>query len=272
VGKKSAHFTVRSKGRLLRVHGTVAQEIGLAIVSGRLKPGEVLDNEIEAANLRKVSRNTYREAMRMLVAKGLVVSRTRTGTRVSEVSEWNVLDPDVLAWTFSGTPRPAVIHALFELRSVVEPAAAALAAARRRPRQLEQMKNALAEMRSRTLKTPEGRMADSAFHAALLESTFNPFVVSLTKGVTGAITALTEFKLRLRRVMRDPVVDHERVYEAIVAKDAPAAREAMNNLIRLAILDMPSKQRPKPPPGAGGSGSSLFALLQSDDRDRGGSD
>jgi DNA-binding FadR family transcriptional regulator len=261
VGKKSAYYTVRSKGRPLRVNGTVAQEIGMAIVSGKLKPGEVLDNEVEAAHLRKVSRNTYREAMRMLVAKGLIVSRTRTGTRVSEISEWNVLDPDVLAWTFSKSPRPEVIHALFELRSVVEPAAAALAAARRRPRQLELMKNALAEMKARTLNTPEGRAADSAFHAALLESTFNPFVVSLTKGVTGAITALTEFKLRLARVLRDPVPDHEQVYEAILAKDSQAAREAMNNLIRLAILDMPSKQRPKPPPGAGGPGSALFSLL-----------
>jgi DNA-binding FadR family transcriptional regulator len=244
VVKKSANYTVRSKGRPLRVNGTVAREIGLAIVSGKLKPGEVLDNEVVAANRRKISRNTYREAMRMLVAKGLVVSRTRTGTRVSEISEWNVLDPDVLAWTFSGTPRPAVIHALFELRSVVEPAAAALAAARRRPRQLELMREALAEMKARTLQTPEGRAADGAFHAALLESTFNPFVVSLTRGVTGAITALTEFKLRLARVLRDPVPDHERVYEAIAAKDSHAAREAMNDLIRLAILDMPRKQRP----------------------------
>jgi DNA-binding FadR family transcriptional regulator len=261
VGNKSANYTVRSQGKLLRVHGTVARDIGLAIVSGTLKPGQVLDNEIDAASLLKVSRNTYREAMRMLVAKGLVVSRTRTGTRVSEISEWNVLDPDVLAWTFSGTPRPEVIHALFELRGVVEPAAAALAAARRRPTQLAQMKQALAVMKARTLQTPEGRAADGEFHAALLQSTFNPFVVSLTKGVTGAITALTEFKLRLARVLRDPVPDHEQVYEAIAAKDSRAAREAMNNLIRLAILDMPSKHRPKPPRGAGGAGSALFTLL-----------
>ncbi len=255
----------------MRVNGTVAQEIGRAIVSGKLKPGEVLDNEIEAAGRRKISRNTYREAMRMLIAKGLIVSRTRTGTRVSEISDWNVLDPDVLAWTFSGTPRLAVIHALFELRSVVEPAAAALAAARRRPHQLELMKQALAQMRARTLHSPEGRAADGAFHAALLQSTFNPFGISLTKGVTGAITALTEFKLRQARVLRDPIPDHERVYEAILAKDSRAAREAMNNLIRLAILDMPSKQRPKPPAGAGDTGSSLFALLQPDER-RGGRD
>jgi DNA-binding FadR family transcriptional regulator len=265
MSRKSAHFAVRAQGNLLRVHGTVAREIGMAIVSGMLKPGQPLDGEIEAASSRKVSRNTYREALRMLVAKGLIVSRTRTGTRVSEIAEWNVLDPDVLAWTFSGTPRPAVIHALFELRSVVEPAAAALAAGRRRPRQLELMKRALAEMKAQTLNTPAGRAADSAFHAALLESTFNPFVVSLSRGVTGAITALTEFKLRLAHVLRDPVADHEAVYQAILAQDPQAAREAMNNLIRLAILDIPVKHRPRPPQGAGGAGSALFALLAPED-------
>jgi DNA-binding FadR family transcriptional regulator len=234
------------KKKLLRVHATVAQEIGLAIVSGKLAPGQLLEGEVQAANHRKVARNTYREAMRILVAKGLVVSRTRTGTRVNEIADWNVLDPDVLAWTFSATPRPEVIHGLFELRSMVEPSAAALAAVRRQSGQLQRMKRALAQMKAKTLDTPEGRLADEEFHAALLESTFNPFVTSLTKGVTAAITALTEFKLRLAGGIRDPIPDHESVYAAIAAKNPTAARDAMNELIRLAILDMPKNQRPKP--------------------------
>ena len=244
---RKTNVTVRSKQKLLRVHGTVAQDIGRAIVSGELEPGELLDSEIEAAHRLSVSRNTYREAMRMLVAKGLVVSRTRTGTRVSEISEWNVLDPDVLSWTFSGTPRPEVINALFELRSLMEPSAAALAAVRRRPMHIEKMARALREMTARTLETPEGRRADGEFHAALLASTFNPFVISLTRGVTAAINALTEFKIRITPTLRDPVRDHERVFDAIVAQDPTAARAAMNNLIRLAILDMPADQRPALP-------------------------
>lgn len=260
MGTKAANFTVRSRRKLLRVHGTVAQEIGLAIVSGDLKPGQVLDNEIEAASHRNISRNTYREAMRILVAKGLVTSRPRTGTRVSEIHEWNVLDCDVLTWTFSGTPRPEVIHGLFELRGVVEPAAAALAAVRRRPNQLDRMARALAVMKAKTLHEPEGRAADEEFHAALLESTFNPFVISLTKGVTAAITALSEYKLRITRMRRDPVPDHRRVFDAIDARDANEAREAMEDLIRFAILDMPSEQRPRPSAGVVAARSAyLFA-------------
>ncbi|HEU4591082.1 MAG TPA: FadR/GntR family transcriptional regulator [Steroidobacteraceae bacterium] len=235
---------IRTHRKLLRVHGTLAQEIGADIVSGVLNPGEVLDNEVEASSRLGVSRNTYREAMRILAAKGLISSRTRTGTRVCDVAEWNLLDPDVLSWMFSRVPRPELIHGVFELRSVVEPAAAALSARRRKQRHLDQMRTALDAMSRHTLQTPEGREADGSFHAALLQSTGNPFIISLTKGVTAAVDALTHFKLRLTKVVRDPVPDHELVYDAIAAKDPEAARDAMLKLIRLAILDMPKDQRP----------------------------
>ena len=185
--------------------------------------------------------------MRILTAKGLLISRTRTGTRVSAVAEWNLLDPDVLYWMFSGIPRPELIHGIFELRAIVEPAAASLAAKRRKQHHLDQMRRALDAMLLHTLDDPEGREADKSFHAALLASTCNPFIISLTNGVTAAVNALTEFKLRLARITRDPVPDHVRVYDAIAAKDAEAARTAMIELIRLAILDMPVRQRPTPP-------------------------
>jgi DNA-binding FadR family transcriptional regulator len=232
------------------VYGTIAREIGLAIVSGKLRPGQVLDGEIEASAGRKVSRTAYREAIRILSAKGLIRSRPRTGTRVSNISEWHLLDPDLLAWMFSGMPRPEVIHGLFELRTIVEPAAAALAAQRRNSGHVDDMRRALDEMARHTLHRPEGREADKAFHAALLAGTANPFVISLTNGVTAAVEALTLFKLRLARNDRDPVPDHLRVYDAIASKDPEAARDAMNRLIRLAIADMPVKQRPRRPSGS----------------------
>jgi len=238
--------SVPSNQKGLRVNGALARDIGLAIVSGRLRPGRILDGEVEASSERKVSRTTYREAIRILGAKGLLTSRTRTGTRVSEITEWNLLDLDVLSWMFSKTPRPELIHGVFELRTVVEPAAASMAATRRKQQHLDQMRRALDEMTFHTLNKPEGREADKAFHAALLAATGNPFIASLTNGVTAAVNALTLFKQRLAKTTRDPVPDHLRVYGAIAAKDPDAARAAMIDLIRLAILDMPATQRPKP--------------------------
>jgi DNA-binding FadR family transcriptional regulator len=240
------------------VHGAVAREIGILIVSGQLRPGHVLDGEIEASSRRRISRTAYREAIRILSAKGLIHSRPRTGTRVSELAAWQLLDPDVLAWVFSEVPGPEVLHGLYELRTIVEPAAAALAATRRTQAQLANMRSALDAMTSHTLHKMEGREADKAFHAALLAATGNPFIISLTNGVTAAVNALTEFKLRLARIERDPVPDHLRVFDAIAAKDAEAARDAMVKLIRLAVLDVPVRQRPRLPSGATLSASAYF--------------
>jgi DNA-binding FadR family transcriptional regulator len=135
----------------LRVHGSIARELGLSIVSGRLRPGHVLAGEIEASEKRHVSRTAYREAIRILCAKGLIHSRPRTGTRVSRISDWHLLDPDVLDWLFRGDPKPEVIHGIFELRTLVEPAAAALAAARRSQAHLTEMRRALDAMTLHTL-------------------------------------------------------------------------------------------------------------------------
>jgi DNA-binding FadR family transcriptional regulator len=230
----------------LRLHGTIARDLGVLIVSGRYRAGHVLDGEVEASEQRKVSRTAYREALRILAAKGLVHSRPRVGTRVSPLENWHLLDPDVLSWAFSGEPEPEVLHGLFELRTIVEPAAAALAATRRNQKHLDSMRRALDGMTLHTLNVEEGRIADKEFHAALLRATANPFIVSLTNGVTAAVNALTEFKQRIAPLKRDPAPDHWRVYDAIAAKDADGARVAMTELIRLAIMDTPIKQRPKP--------------------------
>jgi len=235
--------------KTLRIHGAIARDVGLAIVSGKHRPGHVLEGEVEASLRLRISRTAYREAVRILAAKGLVNSRPRVGTRVSAVEDWHLLDPDVLSWAFSGEPEPEVLHGLFELRSIVEPAAAALAATRRKAKHLDSMRTALDAMSKHTLSVEAGRLADQQFHAALLTATNNPFIVSLTKGVTAAVTALTEFKQRIAPLKRDPVPDHLRVYDAIASKDAEGARSAMNELIRLAIMDTPTKQRPKPATG-----------------------
>ena len=250
--KKSRVPAVASSGgapgrRALRLHGSIARDIGVAIVSGRFRPGQVLEGEVEASVQRRVSRTAYREAVRILAAKGLVHSRPRVGTRVSALEEWHLLDPDVLSWVFSGEPEQETIHGVFELRSIVEPAAAALAATRRTQVHLDRMRGALDEMSRYTLHVEAGRNADKEFHAALLLATANPFIVSLTNGVTAAVDSLTEFKQRIAPLKRDPIPDHLRVYDAIAAKDSEGARVAMAELIRLAIMDMPIKQRPRAP-------------------------
>src|SRR4051812_22407232 len=245
--KKKAARGIAAHWKTLRIHGAIARDVGLDIVSGKHRPGHVLEGEVEASLRLKISRTAYREAVRILSAKGLVHSRPRVGTRVSAVEEWHLLDPDVLSWIFTAEPSAEVLHGVFELRGIVEPAAAALAATRRNQYHLDRMRRALDAMSKHTLATDEGRIADKDFHAALLLATGNPFIVSLTNGVTAAVDALTEFKLRIAPLKRDASPDHWRVYDAVAAKDAERARAAMTELIRLAIMDTPVKQRPRGP-------------------------
>ena len=221
-----------------RIHGSVARALGIEIVSGKRAPGTLLGGEIEASEALGISRTAYREAIRILAAKGLIESRPKAGTRITPRVKWNMLDPDVLAWMFEGDPGREFIVALFELRGIVEPAACALAAARRSDEDLAAMDEALAEMGKKRLKSAEGRAADQRFHAAILAAARNEPLAALGSTVGAAVGWTTRFKQRVKARPRDPMPDHKAVLEAIRAGDGDAARSAMNELLRLALEDM----------------------------------
>lgn len=248
VSGRSEGPDARARRKSLRLHGMVARDLGILIVSGRYKPGDLLDGEIEASDRLNVSRTAYREAVRILAAKGLVEVRPKIGTRISPREKWHLLDPDVLSWIFKYEPDEDLLESLFELRKIVEPAAAELAAKRRSADQVERMGEALETMAEHTLASEIGRVADQDFHTALLEATANPFLVSLTSSVAAAVAWTTIFKQRRQPLQRDPIPDHRRVYEAIADADPSAARQAMADLVDMALLDttMAPKVRPRP--------------------------
>ncbi|APX67325.1 FadR/GntR family transcriptional regulator [Sphingomonas sp. gentR] len=225
----------RGTGR--RLHGAIAHKLGAAIVSGEYRPGDTLSGEVAFSEALDVSRSAYREAVQVLSAKGLVESRPKTGTRVLPRSRWNLLDPDVLAWAFSGEPDIHFVRSLFELRAIVEPAAARLAAERRDKTDLKDMRDALGAMRRHTLATDAGRAADRDFHNAVLSATRNDALVVLSASIGAAVAWTTQFKQRSRALPRNPVPDHVKVYDAIAAGDVEAAGEAMRLLVDLALED-----------------------------------
>jgi DNA-binding FadR family transcriptional regulator len=220
-----------------RLHGIIARDVGIGIIAGRHLPGEVLPGEVDYAEQYGVSRSALREAMRMLAAKGLVESRPKTGTKVCPTSRWNLLDPEVLGWMFEAEPNWDFIRGLFELRLIVEPAAAELAAVRRSGEDLARMGHALQEMARHGLAGPKGQDADQAFHSAIIEATRNAPLASLSSSITAAVSWTTIFKQRKRRLPRDPLPEHRAVYAAIANGDGPAARQAMSELVRCALED-----------------------------------
>ena len=225
----------RGPGR--RLHGALAHKLGTAILSGQYAPGEVLPGEVVFAEELKVSRSAYREAIQVLTAKGLVASRPKAGTRVLGRERWNLLDPEVLAWAFTGEPDVALVRDLFELRSVIEPAAAQLAAQRRTKDDIRAMREALAAMRRHTLTTDAGRAADRDFHDAILRATGNKAMTVLSASIGAVVNWTTQFKLRTRDLPRNPIPDHARVLDAIAAGDADEAAAAMAVLVDLALED-----------------------------------
>ncbi len=221
-----------------RIHGPIARKLGIDIVGGRRKPGDHLDGEIEASGEFGISRTAYREAIRILAAKGLVESRPKVGTRVTPRGRWNLLDPDVLAWSFEGKPDPQFVVDLFELREVIEPAAAALAATRRNAADVAEMRDALDGMRRHGLGNESGRAADQRFHRAILAAARNEPLAALASSVGAAVRWTTKFKQSRPGKPRDPLPEHVRVFDAIEAGDADAARAEMAGLLRLALEDM----------------------------------
>lgn len=222
----------------LRIHQALARRIGTAILFGKHQPGDSLGTEIDLSAAFKVSRTAYREAMRILTAKGLVESRPKAGTQITPRSRWNLLDPDILAWMFSGKPDETFVRDLFELRGLIEPAAAAFAAERRTQKHVTEMHDALQEMRTYGLKTERGRAADQQFHRTLLEAAGNEPLASLASSVGAAVTWTTFFKQRHRTSPRDAIPDHERVLRAIEDGDSGRARREMEALLSEALVDM----------------------------------
>lgn len=108
----------------------VVDELGRAIAVGELAEGTVLPIEADLARNLGVSRTVAREALKSLAARGMVRARPKAGTRVEPRERWSALDPDVIRWRLQGEDRVGYLKSLLELRILVEPSAARLAAER----------------------------------------------------------------------------------------------------------------------------------------------
>src|SRR5690606_28210460 len=94
----------------------VVNLIGQRIISGHYKAGEKLPVENQLCMEFGVSRPIMREATKVLMAKGLVVSKPKVGTTVKSKSCWNLLDPDVIDWTIQSLPAQDFLDMLFDVR------------------------------------------------------------------------------------------------------------------------------------------------------------
>lgn len=222
-----------------RLHGSVAHRIAADIIKGILQPGSLLPNEENASASYGVSRSAYREAIRTLAAKGLVRALPKVGTRITERLEWQILDPDVLAWHFELEASDGFIRTLFELRKIVEPNAAALVAMRRTDEQLSKLADALARMARMNPRTGTWLNAIVSFHKVILTACGNEAVASLWPAIQTTLRWSVKLQMMLPTLVleHDPVADHARVLEKIASQNAEGAVLEMALLIDSSLRD-----------------------------------
>jgi DNA-binding FadR family transcriptional regulator len=209
----------------------VAGSVGRRIVSGQYRPGETLPTEPRIQEEFGVSRTAVREAIRLLSAKGLTVSRPKIGTRIRPISDWNMLDPDVLRWHVDQQPSEEFIHHLFEMREIIEPAAASRACERATPEEIAVIGAAMEGIQNEARGSPQQIRADINFHMAILEGSRNPMLRSVGALIQSALEIT--FSLGWRTVMADDaVLQHRAVYDAIRQRNGEAAFLAMRRLLR----------------------------------------
>lgn len=220
------------------IHHAIARQLGSAILSGELRPGDRVGGEHAQSRNFGVSRPAYREAIRKLLAKGLLETRPKSGSHVAPRRRWNLLDPEVIEWMFAGKPDLRFIQDLLELRALVEPAAAALAAARRSERELEDMRTAIDTMAACGLQSPQGQDADRQFHNSMLSASGNEAFASLSRSIEAAVKWITVYRQRLDLWQSELVDEHRAVFEGIAASEPEKARKAMEDLLGTTLANV----------------------------------
>ena len=199
-------------------------QVGVSIVRGELEQGELLPEDGLVAE-PSVSRTVVREAIKVLAAKGLVESRPKTGTRVRPRSDWNLLDPDVLAWQLEAGPTREFLEDALELRRMIEPGAARLAAARATDVEIEALEQALAAM-SEAKDIDAWIEPDVLFHSILVRAARNELLERLSPIVSAMLRTLFMVSSRPPRTFARALPLHQAIIDAIRAHDADLAEAA----------------------------------------------
>jgi GntR family transcriptional regulator, transcriptional repressor for pyruvate dehydrogenase complex len=210
--------------RTARLYEQIVQQIEESILNGELEPGDQLPAERDLAQHFGVSRTAVREAVKTLREKGLVEAYSGRGTFITDGTSQAVRQSLDLMVKI-GQPHGST-H-LAEIRSILEPEIAALAALRAQQSELETMRDAVAVM-DRSRRDPEAYIeADLDFHLALAKAAANPLMLSLVESVVGL---LREQRITIFQVSGGPErgqLHHKRILEALERHDPDQARKAM---------------------------------------------
>lgn len=213
------------------VHGTTLDLLGAAIVGGRYATGASLPPEPLLGEELGVSRTVVREAVKSLVAKGLISTGPKVGTRVLPAEHWNWFDPDVIVWQSQAGLTREFLRDLQELRRVVEPAAVRIAAERATPADIAEIEAAFAGMKKAVEEGGDYVAHDLRFHQGLLRACHNRMLVQMSKALSALLRTSFEISTTRKDGPRNSLPLHRAVVDAVIARQPDRAEQAILVLI-----------------------------------------
>jgi GntR family transcriptional repressor for pyruvate dehydrogenase complex len=208
--------------RSIRLADKVASAVTDSIVSGRLEPGDRLPSERELCEQFGVSRPVVREAVRSLIAKGLLADNPRRGHVVSALGRDTVTE----SLTLYLRGQRLDYGKLMEARIVVEVENAGLAAQRATPEQVQALRDAAGRLQV-GLSAEQAALADTGFHRTIATATGNEFFEILLDSIREALITVQLPTLSDPKIVRGARRMHDRIVAQIAAGDREGARKAM---------------------------------------------
>ncbi len=213
------------------VHGGTVDLLGEAIVTGRYPVGSLLPPEPSLCIELGVSRTVIREAVKSLIAKGLIVTGPKVGTRVLTEEQWNWFDPDVVAWQSKAGLSRQFLRDLQELRRLVEPAAVRLAAERATAADITELEAAYAGMKRAIDEGGDYVSSDLRFHQGLLRAAHNRMVAQMGKAFGALLRTSFEISTSRPQGPAGSLPLHRAVLDAVIARSPQKAERAIVVLI-----------------------------------------
>jgi DNA-binding FadR family transcriptional regulator len=229
--------------RMPKLGARVVHQLVNEIVLGVHPPGSTLPTETDLCDRFSVSRTVIRESIKIIQEKGLVHIAHGRGTQVTDPRHWNLLDDTVLTAIVDHDANLAFLDELVSTRAALESDMAADAAGSHTAEDDVRIAAALRDMRTSVGRMTEFAEADVHFHDMVMAASGN----RLGRAIVNSIHDKARRSMRYHgeyndAVMRRTVEEHQTVYDAIVAGDAPAAAAAM----RAHILGSWRRRRPVP--------------------------
>lgn len=214
--------------RRTKVYRAILDQIGELIARGRIKPGDRLPSERELAELFKASRNSVRDAIRILEQMGLTESRQGDGTYVRSISAEELAQPLALCLLQSR----AQMRELWEVRRILEPALAEFAAARITEEELDELEATLEQQRRKVELGFIGLEEDTAFHYGIAEAARNSVMLRVVDTLVDLLRQSRERSLQQDGRPTHSLAGHVRILAALRRRDPLAARSEMVQHLR----------------------------------------